>query len=192
MEIMAEKPDNYWDLAIVDPPYGIGNFVQTTGNIRGEEVLWNNDIPNEEYFIELKRVSKERIVWGANYYNCFEKGGAIIWDKRQPNPKMSQCEIASYSRLLRVAYYYLPWNNFDHKGRVGIHPCEKPVQLYKWLLTNYAKENDKILDTHGGSFSIAIACWDLKFDLDVCEIDKEYFDDGKKRFDNHIKQLKLF
>jgi len=192
MDLMKDLHDNAFELAIVDPPYGIGNFVQTSGNVRGDEVTWNDNTPSQEYFTELKRVSKERIIWGANYYNCFEKGGAIVWDKRQPNPKMSQCEIASYSRLVRVAYYYLPWNNFDHKGRANIHPWEKPVALYKWLLKNYAKPGDKILDTHIGSGSIRIACHDMGFGLVGCEIDLDYWKAQEERFQTHIEQGDLF
>jgi len=152
MEAMKEMSDNQFDLAIVDPPYGIGNFVQQTGNKRGKKVNWNDKIPNTEYFTELERVSKEQIIWGANYYNCFNnKGGAIIWNKgvkRETN--FSVCEIASYSRLKRVDYIEIKWQNLNRDEKT-IHPCQKPVKLYEWLLMNYAKEGDKILDTHLGS-----------------------------------------
>jgi site-specific DNA-methyltransferase (adenine-specific) len=199
MEYMKGFPDKFFELAIVDPPYGIGNWVQDTGNVRGDKVTWNDYTPLPEYFTELKRVSVEQIIWGANYYNCFnEKGGAIIWDKKNPNPNFSQCEIASYSRLKRVAYYEYAWGGVNDGivGRVrkdkAIHPCEKPVQLYKWLLSNYAKEGDKILDTHLGSGSSRIAAFIMGFDFYGCEIDKDYFEAMEKRFKEQTAQQSLF
>ena len=196
MEFMKDNPDNYYDLAIVDPPYGIGNWVQITGDVRRDSigVDWNgeSDRPNQEYFTELKRVSKERIIWGANYYNCFEGGmGAIIWDKKNPNPKFSNSEIASYSKHKRVASITIPYYGFVGEQK-NFHPCAKPIQLYRWLLQNYAKPNDKILDTHGGSFSSAIACHMEGFDLDICELDEDYFNDAVKRFKLNTIQEKLF
>lgn len=133
MEAMREFPDKFFDLAIVDPPYGIGNWVQTSGNIRGNAVDWNNAIPPISYFDELKRVSKDQIIWGANYYNTFNgRGGAIIWNKGVPREtNLSVCEIASYSRLARVDYVDLKWQNINRKENT-IHPCQKPIDLYKW------------------------------------------------------------
>ena len=152
MELMARYSDGYFDLAIVDPPFGIGNFVQSGGNVRGTKVEWNNNIPNQNYFEELKRVSKNRIIFGANYYNCFEKiGGAIVWIKNQPMPNFSKAVIASCSFHKKVEIYTQTWTNFVHKGRTTEHPCEMPVDIYKWILKNYAKKGDKILDTHLGS-----------------------------------------
>ena len=193
MELLKATPDKFYDLAIVDPPYGIGNFVQTTGNVRGAPVTWNDAIPNKIYFDELKRVSKERIIWGANYYNCFnDKGGAIIWWKRvPPESNLSECEIASYSRLKRVAYVDLKWQNIG-RGEETIHPCQKPVKLYEWLLTKYAKQGDKILDTHCGSGSIAIACNNLGFELTACELDKDYYEASIKRIKQATAQERLF
>ena len=196
MEFMKDNPDNYYDLAIVDPPYGIGNWVQITGDVRRDSigVDWNgeSDRPNQEYFTELKRVSKERIIWGANYYNCFEGGmGAIIWDKKNPNPKFSNSEIASYSKHKRVDSITIPYYGFVGEQK-NFHPCAKPIQLYRWLLQNYAKPNDKILDTHGGSFSSAIACHMEGFDLDICELDGDYFNDAVKRFKLNTIQERLF
>jgi site-specific DNA-methyltransferase (adenine-specific) len=191
MVALKQMRDNEFDLAIVDPPFGIGNFVQT--NNRGKKVEWNNSAPNKEYFNELKRVSKERIIFGANYYNCFEEnGGAIVWVKNQPMPNFSKCVIASCSMHKKIEMYNQTWTNFVSKGRRGIHPCEMPVQLYEWLLMNYAKEGDKILDTHLGSGSIAIACHNLRFDLEGYELDKEYFDAAKKRLEQHQAQKRLF
>ena len=193
MEMMARYEDNYFDLAIVDPPYGIGNWVQQTGNVRGKEVTWNDNIPTKEYFNEMKRVSKEQIIWGANYYNCFNnKGGAIVWYKQVPRESnMSCCEIASYSRLKRVDYIHIKWQNINRE-ETTIHECQKPVKLYEWLLMNYAKEGDKILDTHLGSGSIEIACHNLGFDLTACELDRDYYHAAMKRLEQHKRQLTLF
>ncbi len=196
MAYMATLPDKAFDLAIVDPPYGIGEFSQTHRNgqnksFRKHTVTWNNSIPPPEYFSELKRISKEQIIWGANYYNCFDRGGAIIWNKNNTHPNMSQCEIASCSINRNVKRV-----DIDYYGFVGedkcFHPCAKPIQLYKWLLKNYATPDMKIIDTHGGSMSIAIACYDFGCDLVCCEIDKEYFEAGKKRFEIYKSQGKLF
>jgi site-specific DNA-methyltransferase (adenine-specific) len=193
LESMKEMSDNQFDLAIVDPPYGIGNWVQQTGNKRGKKVDWNDSTPNKQYFKELERVSKEQIIWGANYYNCFNnKGGAIVWDKKNPNPKFSKCEIASYSRLKRVDYVCIKHFGFVSDDNYKIHPCQKPVKLYEWILMNYAKEGDTILDTHLGSGSIAIACHNLGYDLTGYEIDKEYYEAATKRIEQHKTQIRLF
>ena len=193
MEGMKRYKDKHFDLAIVDPPYGIGNFVQTSGNIRGEAVTWNDSIPTKEYFVELERVSKERIIWGANYYNCFnDKGGAIVWWKQvPPESNLSECEIASYSRLKRVAFINLRWQNI-HRGEKMIHPCQKPVELYKRLLVSYAKKGDLILDTHVGSASSLIACYDMGFDAVGFELDKDYYEASKKRLEEFMAQGRLF
>jgi site-specific DNA-methyltransferase (adenine-specific) len=197
--LMARYPDNYFDLAIVDPPYGIGQFnmeKQVNKTNKKWEYEWNNEIPNKEYFNELIRVSKEQIIWGANYYNCFNnRGGAIVWFKDVRHPNMSKCEIASYSRLKKVDFYRYDWSStdkFNELRNTDIHPCQKPITLYKWLLENYAKEGDKILDTHLGSGSIAIACHDYGFDLTACELDKEYYEKAIERINNHVAQQKLF
>ena len=197
MELMGGKPKDHWQLSIVDPPYGIGVSKMNIGarkqknnSCDGKE--WDNKPPTKEYFNQLQRVSKEQIIWGANYFNCFNgRNGAIIWHKNNPLPTSSDCEIASYSKHSKVAIYNKTWTNFVNDKSTS-HPTEKPVKLYKWLLTNYAKEGDTILDTHGGSLSIAIACWDLGFDLDVCELDTDYFNDAVKRFETHIAQTQLF
>tara|TARA_R100000664_G_C2754280_1_gene141861 strand:+ start:1678 stop:2283 length:606 start_codon:yes stop_codon:yes gene_type:complete len=189
MEAMKEMSENQFDLAIVDPPFGIGNFVQTN---RGQKVDWNDETPTDVYFKELKRVSKNRIIFGANYYNCFEKnGGAIVWIKNQPMPNFSKCVIASCSYHKKIELYKQTWTNFVAKGRQGIHPCEMPVSIYEWILINYCKDGDKILDTHLGSGSIAIACHNLGYDLTGYEIEKEYFEAAKTRIDNHTRQLKI-
>ena len=196
-----------WDLAIVDPPYGVGADNKNNGknSDRHEKTSmakintykkteWDNVIPNNEYFDQLFRVSKKQIVWGANYYGL--KGGMLYWHKNVTMPTYSTGELAWISWLNKIDFVDITWNGMlqhnmkDKEHR--IHPTQKPVQLYKWLLTNYAKEGDTILDTHGGSLSIAIACWDLGFDLDVCELDTDYFNDAVKRFETHIAQTQLF
>lgn len=197
---MRKMKDKQFDLALVDPPYGIGDFTNSTLSYKRNvtvskfngNVKWNNKIPNEEYFNELCRVSINQIIWGANYYNCFPKNGAgIVWYKHTKHPNYSDCEIASYSKGVRVAYISLEWYSLNRK-EITIHPCQKPAELYKWLLKNYAKPNDKILDTHLGSGSIAIACHDMGFDLTGYEIDKDYYDAAVNRLENHKKQLTLF
>ena len=193
MEYMATLPDKSVDLAIVDPPYGIGNFVQTSVNVRGAAVTWNDSIPPQGYFDELERVSVERIIWGANYYNCFnDKGGAIVWWKRvPPESNLSECEIASYSRLRRVAYVDIRWQNIG-RGEVMVHPCQKPVKLYEWLLTNYAKPGQRILDTHLGSMSSVIASNNLGFEMVGCELDEDYYASGCERAKNALRQVRMF
>ena len=193
LEAMRRMDTDQYDLAIVDPPFGIGNFVQLSGNKRGKKVTWNENIPTKEYFIELKRISKHRIIFGANYYNCFEKKhGAIIWVKNQPMPNFSKAVIASCTFHKKIEVYTQTWTNFVAKGRTTKHPCEMPVALYKWILQNYAKSGDSILDTHLGSGSIAIACHDMGFDLTAYEIDAEYFASAQHRLKQHQRQLKLF
>lgn len=193
MEYMKGLPDKCFDLAIVDPPYGIGNWVNTRRNGRDAAVTWNDSIPSTEYFFELERVSKERIIWGANYYNSFNSnGGAIIWWKRvPPESNLSECEIASYSRLKRVAFIDLVWQNVN-RGEPTIHPCQKPVKLYEWLLTNYAKPGQKILDTHGGSMSSVIAANNLGFEIVCCELDQDYYKAACERVAKHAQQERLF
>lgn len=197
MDFMATLPDKAFDLAIVDPPYGIGVASLNFGarDVRNESCDgkgWDNATPPDEYFTELKRVSCEQIIWGANYFNCFSnKHGAIIWDKQNPMPTSSQCEIASYSKHQRVAYYRQTWTNYvNTKG--SVHPTEKPVKLYEWLLTNYAKPGQRILDTHLGSGSSAIAAHNLGFDFVGMELDADYYAAAVKRFEQHKSQGSLF
>jgi site-specific DNA-methyltransferase (adenine-specific) len=194
MVLMARYPDKYFDLAIVDPPYGLGKRTTSGGGGKNKQSEkwenhdWDNSIPNAEYFKELKRVSKNYIVWGGNYMlehlsncRCF-----ITWDKMVYIPTMSQIELALTSFDLLPQLVKINNNDVNRQ-----HPTQKPVALYKWLLDKYAKPNDKILDTHLGSGSIAIACHDYGFELTACELDKEYFDKAIKRINNHVAQLKL-
>jgi len=196
MELMARYPDKYFDLAIVDPPYGIGaeNHAgkKENGWKQWDIKNWDNKIPNKKYFEELKRVSKNQIVWGGNYMTEYLKPsmGWIIWDKGQRDFSLADGEMAwtSFNKAMRIWEYARAKTISDNK----IHPTQKPVALYKWLLDKYAKPNDKILDTHLGSGSIAIACHDYGFDLTACELDKEYFDKAMQRINNHTAQTKLF
>ena len=208
LELMKRFPDNHFDLAIVDPPYGIGKFTSsahTNGNgkriknkpkLYGDDYKWNNSIPSKDYFDELFRVSKKRIIWGANYYPFIDgSGGCVIWYKGDMMKTMSSCEIASLSFQAKVDYIPINWQSgFYRKLKEGeqIHPCQKPIQLYEWLLYTYAKPGDKILDTHLGSGSIAIACDILGYDLTACEINKEYYNSALFRLKQFKAQLNLF
>ena len=199
MKLMARYPDNYFDLAIVDPPYGINMGMGHKGSDkRGDKNKYktfaggDNSIPNKDYFIELKRVSKNQIIWGGNYMTEFlePKASWIIWDKKQPeNFSMAMAELAWSSFGSPMKIYQKRVVGADD---VRVHPTQKPVALYKWILDKYAKQGDKILDTHLGSGSIAIACHDYGFDLTACELDKEYFDKAMQRITNHTNQTKLF
>lgn len=198
INLMARYPDKYFDLAIVDPPYGIG----FDNKIRDKKSKsWDNEIPNNNYFIELQRVSKNQIIWGGNYFPYLWQNGCksfIFWDKDPSVETYSDGELAWSSFDIPAKRFYWAWNGLADgiKGRnkeeKTIHPTQKPIQLYKWLLDKYAKQGDKILDTHLGSGSIAIACHDYGFDLTACELDKEYFDKAMKRINNHTAQMKLF
>jgi site-specific DNA-methyltransferase (adenine-specific) len=199
MELMARYEDNHFDLAIVDPPYGIDVTKMTLGN--GKNKInrglsnWDNNIPKKKYFDELKRVSKNYIVWGANYMTTYlpPSMGWIYWDKGTGANDFSDGELAfsSFNRALRS--YKVSWVGANaNNGTPRIHPTEKPIRLYEWILMNYAKEGDKILDTHLGSGSIAIACHNLGFDLTACELDKEYYEAATKRLNQHQAQITLF
>jgi site-specific DNA-methyltransferase (adenine-specific) len=204
MELMSRYPDAYFDLAIVDPPYG--NYkLKENKNVK----MFDNIEPPESYFNELKRVSKNQIIWGFNYFkNINLNGGCIIWNKlgidtnrRKQAPTMSDAELAyhSFNNLVKIFSYTWIGNVTSNKYVINsnefknrIHPTQKPIDLYKWVLKNYANEGDKILDTHLGSGSIAIACHDYGFDLTACELDTEYYQAALKRYNNHIQQIQLF
>lgn len=195
MEVMARYADKHFDLAVVDPPYGIGVGIFKPVGGRGEDNRdtkgWDENQPTEEYWISLYRISKEQIVWGANYFNRFNgMRGAIIWDKLQPLPDSSQCEIASYSRVKKVAKYTQRWTNFVNTKETE-HPTEKPIALYDWIFKNYSEPHFKILDTHGGSMSSVIAADKAGLEMVCCELDKEYFDKAVDRFRKYKSQMKL-
>ena len=196
LEAMRAMPDNSYELAIVDPPYGI-NINNNMGRRKGQKhsgykkVEWDNKTPSQEYFNELKRVSINQIIWGANYMidkiqtpsPCW-----LMWDK-------------GFSEDVSFAQYELAWTSFASSAKKfdknpnqpnRIHPTQKPVKLYEWLLDNYAKEGDRILDTHLGSGSIAIACHNRGYSLDAYEIDEEYYNAAAERLRVHQSQLTMF
>ena len=195
--------ENRYELAIVDPPYGIGesskNFASRGKLASADKYVskdWDDNKPTDDYFSNLFNVSKNQIVWGGNHLVAKTTPCMIVWDKDNGDNDFADCELAWTSFKTAVRKVKIRWNGMlqhDMKNKQRrIHPTEKPIKLYKWLLTNYAKEGDAILDTHGGSLSIAISCWDLGFDLDVCELDNDYFNDAVKRFEKHISQGQLF
>ena len=196
LQALKKMRDNQFDLAICDPPYGLGDKLTQGGtwSIKWQDkgADWDK-APSKEYWQQLFRVSKNWIVFGGNYFiehlpNC---RNFIAWHKPYMDGmhSMSNVELAltSFDRNAKKISF-----NKDKGTEERIHVCQKPVQLYKWLLQNYANEGDKILDTHLGSGSIAIACWDMEFDLTAYEVDKEYFDNACKRLENHKRQLQLF
>ena len=188
MQLMARYEDNHFDLAIVDPPYGIG-ISKNPVRQQHKKKQWDNEIPTQDYFKELFRVSKNQIIWGGNYFDLPPTQGFFIWDKKQPHDfSLAMCEMA-WSSLQKPAKM---WTLSVLKERGKIHPTQKPVELYEWILMNNAKEGDKILDTHLGSGSIALACHNLKFDLTACELDKEYYDSAMVRLKRHQQQLTMF
>jgi site-specific DNA-methyltransferase (adenine-specific) len=190
MEAMKEMSDNQFDLAIVDPPYRDVN--QPTKDMRANGSMKSLEgRPTSEYWKELYRVSKEQIIWGANNFEQPQWKGFVVWKKKtiSENFTMSMCEIASLSENLGTTS---KWIEIAPQNPNRIHPTEKPVKLYEWLLINYAKEGYTILDTHLGSGSIAIACHNLGFELTGYEIDKEYFEAAKKRIEQHKQQGRLW
>jgi len=191
MELMKRYPDNHFDLAIVDPPYGIDiNSSGRLGHYGGKGKIWDNETPNENYFKELSRVSKNQIIWGGNYFDLPPTRCFLIWDKEQPQGvSFASCEYAWTSFDKSAKTFYKRPQNADEQR---IHPTQKPRQLYNWLLDNYAKEGDKILDTHLGSGSIAIACHNRKFELTACELDKDYFEASIKRIKQQTAQISIF
>jgi len=207
MKLMSRYEDNYFDLAIVDPPYGIkenSNRINKPIKAAAKKKiyntsLWDQDKPKKEYFNELKRVSKNQIIWGGNYFtnNLSESRVWVIWDKKSQfarqvaDVEMAWTSFDGSSKLFSFQWCGMLQHDMKNK-EVRIHPTQKPVKLYEWLLMNYAKEGDKILDTHLGSGSIAIACHNLKYDLTGCELDKEYFDSFVKRYKEHTAQIQLF
>jgi site-specific DNA-methyltransferase (adenine-specific) len=198
---MSRYEDNHFDLAIVDPPYGIGISGQKekkkgkkSDRKYHKEKDWDNAIPEKEYFNELQRVSKNQIIWGANYFvEHLSKGtkGWIVWDKGQHGLTMSDCELA-YSSFQKPTRVFIQNRLILLQEGGTIHPTQKPVKLYEWLLMNYAEEGDKILDTHLGSGSIALSCHNLGYDLTACELDKDYFNAAMKRIEDHKRQIRMF
>lgn len=225
MQLMARYPDNYFDLAIVDPPYGIGfgSFNRTNKATNGTRIKankyknadWDNATPNDEYFKELRRVSKNQICFGGNYfiqlaeaetpnlkkkeefikYIQDSKSNWLFWHKQNPVPNFADGELAWLSEKLESSIFdYRYFGNIEGKTSASVkhHPTQKPIDLYKFCIDKYAKLKDKILDTHLGSGSIAIACHDYGFELTACELDKDYYNAAVKRITNHVRQQNLF
>ena len=189
---MSRYPDKYFELAICDPPYGLGEKIYSGGTkgckfhtLFGEN-KWDDEIPSESYFEELFRVSKNQIIWGGNYFPLAPTRCLIVWDKLKGDNNFSMFELA--------------WTSFDKPSKIyressvgdRIHPTQKPIDLYKFLIDKYAKQGDKILDTHLGSGSSRIAAYDMGFDFTGFELDPDYFEQGNKRFEQFKSQLKLF
>jgi len=192
---MREMPDNAFDLAIVDPPYGLGDRLSDGGGklkntpmskLYRQSSKWDS-VPDKRYFDELFRVSKNQIIWGGNYFELPPSRCMICWDKNQAMPTLSAWELG--------------WTSFDKPSKIikmvstdlnRFHPTQKPIALYKWLLSNFAKHGDRILDTHLGSGSSRIAAYDMGFDFIGYELDAEYFDAMNKRFAAHISRPAMF
>ena len=208
MEFMKGIPDKYYELAIVDPPYGIGEDGgrNSTGdrptekwknpNSKVYKVFDDSCIPDEAYFNEVFRISKNQIIWGANNFVRFlpPSTGWIVWNKKADiKEHLSMCELAFSSFGIKCNRFDFLWAGFKKQEQeYRIHPTQKPVALYKWLLKNYAKPGDKIFDSHVGSGSIRIACHDMGFDFEGCEIDKDYWEAQENRYNGHAQQGSLF
>lgn len=203
MELLKRTPDNYYDLAICDPPYGIGadkaqnNGGEKFGYKKYKDSDWDSCIPSREYFKELQRVSKNQIIWGGNYMteHLPPSMGWVIWDKGQRDFSLADGEMAwsSFNKAMRIfEFSRASCIKSNNTMTEKFHPTAKPFELYKWLLDKYAKEGDKILDTHLGSGSIAIACHDYGFELTACELDSEYYEKAIERIKNHVSQLTMF
>ena len=201
MDAMKEMPNNAFDLAIVDPPYGLGDRLVKGGarggmgslkNLSDDKVERWDKIPTKEYFNELQRVSVNKIIWGGNYFLDYlgATDGFIVWDKMNGTNPMADAELAWQN--IKGTTRMFRWHHFSGERTIKQHPTQKPVKLYEWLLTNYAKEGDKILDTHFGSGSHGIACGNLGFDLDAYELDEDYFNAAHKRIEQHFSQLNAF
>ena len=228
MELLKATPDKFYELAIVDPPYGIKaskptfisdktGVTQKNGNViqvrkpQYQHKNWDEKSPDNEYFIQLQRTSKNQIIWGENFYLFNFGSGRIVWDKLNDHTDQFDCEIAYNSCNNRVDIVRYMWAGMMQGAAVSksakdaifqqgnktlnevrIHPTQKPVKLYEWILTNYAKQGDKILDTHLGSGSHAIACNNLGFELTACELDEDYFEASVKRITQATAQVRLF
>ena len=206
MEYMATVPDKYFDLAIVDPPYGIDINNQSQGKGGGvarkidyTKKDWDKTAPEIIYFNELRRVSKNQIIWGANHFISrlpIDSSCWVVWDKDNGETDFADCELAWTSFKTAVRRFKWTWAGMRQQNMKNkeerIHPTQKPIALYKWLLMNYASEGNLILDTHLGSGSSRIAAYDLGYDFIGFEIDPEYYEKQEKRFKDFISQLRLF
>ena len=193
MEGMKQFPDKYFELAIVDPPYGLGRYKKNDGGnskkIRcfgDKEKNWNNEPPTQKYFAELFRISEKQIIWGGNNFDLPKTEYFIIWDKHQFMPSFARCEYAWTNCKMPAKIYEARSQDGDR-----IHPTQKPIKLYEWLLSNYANKGDKILDTHVGSASSLIACHRMGFQYIGFEIDADYFEAASKRLEAEKAQVSL-
>jgi len=201
---MARTPDKFYDLSICDPPYGIARFSvnehrdpkskfrRSITKMVASAKKWNGNLPTAEYFKELFRVSNNQIIWGANNFTLPASEYFLIWDKEQTVDNFSSAEYAWVSMGLKQPAKVFRYSIHRANRLERVHPTQKPIQLYKWLLQNYAKTGDRILDTHGGSGSICIACHDLGYDLDWYELDADYYASAVKRFEKHKSQPDMF
>jgi len=201
MALMARYPDKHFDMAIVDPPYGIGASKGTWGISNKGKVTnygkktWDNAIPPMEYFAELRRVSRNQIIWGGNYFPLPPTSCWVVWDKDNSG-NFADCELAWTSFKTAVRKFKFRWNGMLQENmaekEVRIHPTQKPVALYRWLLENYAKPGQRVLDTHLGSGSHAIAAHYYGTHLTACEIDADYFAAAMERIKRETAQTTLF
>jgi site-specific DNA-methyltransferase (adenine-specific) len=179
------------DAVVTDPPFGVGNFVQTTGNVRGKAVQWNDETPSADLFQHLREMSAHRIIWGANFFNCFEpNGGALVWVKNQPMPHFSKAEVASCSHLKKTELINLTWTNFVN-DKVTTHPCERPVGLYRWCI-DYLPHSETILDPFLGSGSCGVAAVQMSRKFIGIEREPKYFDIACKRIEDAQRQGETF
>lgn len=201
MEYMKQFPDKFFDLAVVDPPYGIGATRMTLGNgknkiYRGNS-HWDDKAPDESYFTELRRVSVNQIVFGANHFISkipFDSSCWLVWDKGTGDNDFADCELAWTSFSKPVRKFFKSWvgANAKEKGGVRIHPTQKPEALYAWIYKNFTRGGQKILDTHLGSGSSRIAAYHAGLDFYGCELDKEYFDKMNARFEKEVHGVEVF
>ena len=194
LHAMAQMPDNAFDLAIVDPPYGIKQHKEKMFRKTKSNKQWDNDIPTKKYFEELKRVSRYYIIWGGNYFVDYLENSRcwLVWNKKNGSNHMADCELA-YTNFNSSVRMFSRSHIEDHnQGIASIHPTQKPIALYTWILNKYAKKGWRILDTHLGSGSSAIAAYNAGYEFVGYEIDKDYYNAAKKRLENHKRQLRMF
>ena len=194
MQAMAQMPDNAFELAICDPPYGIKQHKEKMFRKTKSNKHWDNDIPTKKYFEELKRVSRYYIIWGGNYFIDYLQNSRcwLVWNKKNGGNHMADCELA-YTNFNSSVRMFTRSHIEDHnQGIQSIHPTQKPIALYTWILNKYAKKGWRILDTHLGSGSSAIAAYNAGYEFVGYEIDKDYYNAAKKRLENHKRQIRMF
>ena len=197
MELLKQTPDNYFDLAVVDPPYNLARFKNGIGEndrhtVKTKNTLWNNNAPTEEYFQELFRTSMNQIIWGANNFTLPQTEYFLIWNKKQTVDNFASAEYAWVSMGLKMPAKVFDYGIHKHNHTSKIHPTQKPIPLYEYILNTYSEKGQKILDTHLGSMSSAIACHYYGAHLTGCELDADYFKAGIERVEAETRQLTLF